>query len=316
MLGGRDPTWCRGRRAREAPEPPIEACYSPVTVIAPNCHLGAGQPMLHAMRDTVRHRALQVRTRADRGLAALPRFVQGFRYGRALAAAPPPPPQVFAEADNPLRRYFESHASGDGITKWSHYFDIYHRHFAKFAGTPVNILEVGVYSGGSLQMWRDYFGEGCTVYGVDIEPSCRAYAGDGVEIFIGDQADPRFWQRILREVPALDIVVDDGGHETEQQVVTLEALLPHLRPGGVYLCEDVTDFGNPFHAYIAGLAENLHDRTPISPGVMGPNGLQQLIEAIHIYPYVTVIERTTGPRPPFVSDRRGTQWQQFTSGRM
>jgi hypothetical protein len=273
-------------------------------------------PVFFRAVGTLQHRALQVRTRAERGVAAIPRYVQGFRFGRQLDPGPAPKAEESPNGNNPLRRYFESHTSGDGITKWSHYFDVYHRHFAKFVGTPVRILEIGVYSGGSLEMWREYFGAECTVYGVDIEPSCAQYARDGVEIFIGDQADPNFWARFRSRVPELDIVVDDGGHETEQQVVSLEALLPHLRPGGVYLCEDVTGFANPFHAYSAGLAENLHERTPMAPGVIRRSGFQRLVDSIHVYPYVTVLERAPKCPPPLVSAHRGSDWQQFQSGRM
>jgi hypothetical protein len=213
---------------------------------------------------------------------------------------------------NPLEEYYERNTTGPGITKWSHYFEIYHRHFARFVGEPVKIVEIGVYSGGSLGMWREYFGPQSTVYGIDIEPACRAYARAGVEIFVGDQADPAFWRAFLAEVGEVDIVVDDGGHQAHQQIATLEALLPALAPGGVYLCEDVADPGNPFRAYLAGLAENLHVRLPVSPGVIGPSPFQQLVEAIHTYPFVTVIERRASAPGPFVSGRRGTEWAPFT----
>src|SRR5262249_23018485 len=65
----------------------------------------------------------------------------------------------------------------------------------------------------------------------------------------GDQADRSFWQRFKEDVPKLDIVVDDGGHEPDQQIATMEALLPHLRPGGVFLCEDITVETNLFAEY-------------------------------------------------------------------
>lgn len=103
------------------------------------------------------------------------------------------------------------------------------------------VLEIGVYSGGSLEMWRDYFGSEATIYGVDIEAACRTYESPGTHILIGDQADPSFWRRVLADgtLPPPDIVIDDGGHTPEQQRVTMEELLPRMRPGGVYLCEDI-----------------------------------------------------------------------------
>ena len=94
-------------------------------------------------------------------------------------------------------------------------------------------------------MWRDFFGDRCQIYGVDIEPACRQYENTHTRVFIGDQADREFWHQLRRDVPRLDIVIDDGGHRAEQQVVTLEETLPYLSPGGVYLCEDGTEW-QPF----------------------------------------------------------------------
>ena len=51
---------------------------------------------------------------------------------------------------NDLQRYFESN-SGNRIHKWMHYFDIYERHFSRFRGTDVHLLEIGVAHGGKYQ---------------------------------------------------------------------------------------------------------------------------------------------------------------------
>src|SRR5438067_13766465 len=55
---------------------------------------------------------------------------------------------------NPLRQFFDARSEGRGIWKWLHYFDIYDRHFSRFRGEAVHVLEIGVYSGGSLEMSR------------------------------------------------------------------------------------------------------------------------------------------------------------------
>src|SRR5262245_52207829 len=107
---------------------------------------------------------------------------------------------------NALREFCENRKQGPGIWKWNHYFDIYDRHFHRFRGKEVHILEIGIFSGGSLEMWRDYFGPKAVIYGVDIEPDCRAYENKGIKIFIGDQADRSFWREFRRQVPNLDIV--------------------------------------------------------------------------------------------------------------
>ena len=117
-------------------------------------------------------------------------------------------------------------AFGNGCT----IFDIYHRHFRKFVGREVHLLEVGIYSGGSLPMWRHYFGKDCRVYGIDIEKDCLVYEDDRTKIFIGDQADRSFWKKVKEAAPQIDILIDDGGHQPEQQLITLEEMLPIFVP--------------------------------------------------------------------------------------
>lgn len=235
---------------------------------------------------------------------------QGYRFGRGLPAAngtpaaaparPAPPPGE----PNPLEAYFDAHLEGPGIWKFRHYFDIYHRHFAKFVGREVNVVEIGIYSGGSLNMWRSYFGDGCHVYGVDIQEACRAYECDGVSVFIGDQADSAFWAEFRRQVPDVDIVIDDGGHLVDQQIATLEETLPHMRPGGVYMCEDVGGIHNRFQAYVSGLSRNLASSFEAT-------GFNQVVHSIHQYPFAIVIEKPERPIERFVDERHGTEWEPF-----
>jgi hypothetical protein len=219
---------------------------------------------------------------------------------------------------NPLRTYFEHHVAGPGIWKWEHYFDIYHRHLQKFVGREVNLLEIGVYSGGSLEMWRTYFGPKCHVYGVDIEPACKAYETEEIGIFIGDQSDRGFWRRFREMVPELDIVIDDGGHLAHQQIVTLEETLPYLNADGVYMCEDICKTGNDFHRYLSGFSDNLNAAEGVDR--MNPEGphealaatpFQSAVHSVHFYPYLAVIEKHALPSRELVSSRRGTQWQPF-----
>jgi 23S rRNA U2552 (ribose-2'-O)-methylase RlmE/FtsJ len=216
---------------------------------------------------------------------------------------------------NPLWDYFNGHKEGRGIWKFNHYFEAYERHFSRFRGRDVHVLEIGVYSGGSLEMWSNYFGPVSRIYGADIQPSCKAYESESVRVFIGDQADRSFWQRVKEEVPDLDIVIDDGGHTPEQQIVTLEELLPHLRPGGVYLCEDVTNVFNEYASYIYGLAQNLNTADCIESSQSGNiykvSPLQSAVASIHFYPFLTVIERSGATVRQITSPKRGTHWEPF-----
>jgi hypothetical protein len=227
------------------------------------------------------------------------------------------PDALLDGAENPLWTYFNAHKEGRGIWKWSHYFEIYQRHLAKFVGREVHVVEIGIHSGGSLGMWRHYLGPESRVTGIDIEEACRVYENEHTAIFIGDQADREFWKTFREQAPAVDILIDDGGHTDEQQRVTLEEMLPHIRPGGVYLCEDVHRVGNRFAAYAHVLADQLNAYHPLSPSEPdGPStsvttDFQKAIHSVHFYPYVVVIEKAERPIERLVAPKHGTEWQPF-----
>ncbi|WP_372366546.1 class I SAM-dependent methyltransferase [Candidatus Uabimicrobium sp. HlEnr_7] len=212
--------------------------------------------------------------------------------------------------DNPLWEYFQN-KSGNGIWKWEHYFDIYHKHFQHFIGKKVSILEIGVYSGGSLEMWRSYFGDNCQVYGVDIEPACKNYENSYTNVFIGDQEDRSFWKQIKQDIPEVDIVIDDGGHMTEQQRITLEEMLPFINPGGVFLCEDVHGRFHRFASFAASLTSDLHLKTSTSAFTANTSSFQESIKGIFFYPYVVVIEKNLFRQKTFNSHKHGEKWQPF-----
>jgi Methyltransferase domain len=215
------------------------------------------------------------------------------------------------EEPNPLREYFNSVTQGPGIWKWDHYFDIYHRHLRKFVGQKAHIAEVGVYSGGSLRMWERYFGPHATIYGVDRQPECKVYETAQTKIFIGDQADRSFWGRFRQQVPELDALIDDGGHQLEQRIVTLQEIVPHLRPGGVYICEDVSGVNDKFAAYVHGLSSGLNAFHAVKEGLVIATPLQRFVCSAHFYPLVTVIEKHAHDTRELTAAKRGTEWQPF-----
>ncbi len=249
-------------------------------------------------------------------LAYLPDRIHGrslardWPHSRSAVAAP-------ATEHNPLRTYFENLSEGPGIYKWLHYFDIYHRHLARFVQQPVVLVEVGIYSGGSLGMWHHYFGSQCHVHGIDIQPACKIYATPNTSIHIGDQGDHGFWQDFYRQTGDVDIVIDDGSHKPEHQIITLEESLPRLKPGGVYICEDVHGLHNRFSAYLHALCDGLNTArlghnaagewsSPVSP-------LQSRIASVTLYPFLAVIEMRTAAPVEWTSPKRGSQWQPFMS---
>lgn len=139
---------------------------------------------------------------------------------------------------NDLKNYFLNN-NKKLIYKWEHYFDIYDEYFSQFRNKEVVILEIGVFNGGSLQMWKNYFGDKAKIYGIDIDPRCKNFEEDGIEIFIGSQTDRKFLNEVKLKMPDIDILIDDGGHTMKQQITTLEEMFEKIKDNGIYLCEDL-----------------------------------------------------------------------------
>ena len=139
--------------------------------------------------------------------------------------------------DNPLIDFWISKEHRN-IDKWVHYFPIYHEWFKKFRGTDLVFVEIGVQNGGSAQMWKEYFGKDAKIIGIDIDERCKQFEDENITIEIGSQEDVNFWNEFKNKYPRVDILLDDGGHTMNQQIVTFQQMFPHIKEGGIYFCED------------------------------------------------------------------------------
>jgi hypothetical protein len=209
---------------------------------------------------------------------------------------------------NPLVEYLEKNPNGRIVHRWRHYFDIYHRHFSRFRGETITMIEIGIFNGGSLRMWKDYFGPNATIVGVDINPGCKKYEEPGIEVLIGDQADAKFLKTLSERYPKFAVVLDDGGHRMEQQVTTLEELYLPMRDDGVYLCEDTHTsympvFGgghlkaDTFIEYSKKLIDQLNAFHVQGSASLAPNYFTKTTDSIHFYDGVVVIEKKSRTLP-------------------
>ena len=122
--------------------------------------------------------------------------------------------------------------------KLSTYFNVYDQLLSQYRNESIVFLEIGILDGGSLFMWRDFFGPQARIIGVDLNPEAKKWEKEGFEIFIGDQSSTEFWKKTLNSIGKLDIVLDDGGHTYEQQIMTTESVIPFINDGGVIIVED------------------------------------------------------------------------------
>lgn len=122
--------------------------------------------------------------------------------------------------------------------KNSTYFEVYDRLFLPFRNKDIIFVEIGVLDGGSLFMWRNFFGPQARIIGIDLNPDARKWEKHGFEIKIGNQSDKNFWKKFTEEIGQVDLILDDGGHTYEQQIITTEMLLSTVRDGGILVVED------------------------------------------------------------------------------
>jgi len=146
------------------------------------------------------------------------------------------------------------HGDHKHLFKLEQYFAVYDAYFSKYRNTPVRILEIGVFDGGSLDLWRQYFGEQAIIFGLDINPDVQRFASGNTHIVICDQEDRAALEERFKNEPPFDIILDDGGHMPNQQIRSFEALFPLLHPNGVYIVEDVhTSYWKSFHGGLRSL---------------------------------------------------------------
>jgi hypothetical protein len=207
---------------------------------------------------------------------------------------------------NDLRRYFDNNTNRL-IHKWEHYFEIYDRHFSKYRDKEIVILEIGVFQGGSLQMWKNYFGPKAKIYGLDIDPECKKFEEENIEILIGSQSDPLFLQKVKQQIPPIDILIDDGGHTMNQLKVTFDELFDHIKADGIYAAEDLhtcywIDYGGgykrigSFIEYSKNLIDSMHAWHSKQP-YFKIDKFTKTVHSLHFYDSIVVIEKRTMKEP-------------------
>ena len=148
--------------------------------------------------------------------------------------------------------------------KLDSYFNIYESIFDEFRKKPITFVEVGIFGGGSLFMWKKYFHPKSRIIGIDLNPKAKEYEKFGFEIFIGDQENPGFWKKFYNKVGKIDILLDDGGHTDIQQIQTLISSINKIKENGIIAIEDVhtsylTEFGNPSGSSFINFSKKIVD---------------------------------------------------------
>ncbi len=154
--------------------------------------------------------------------------------------------------------------------KHSSYFLTYESLLEQYKNKPVIFVEVGIHNGGSLFMWRKFFGDNARIIGIDLNPNAKELEKYGFEIFIGNQSENSFWKNFYKEVGKVDILLDDGGHTYEQQINTVNNSVDCINNGGMIIVEDThtsyfRNFGYPskytFTKWAHKISDNINSRS-------------------------------------------------------
>lgn len=242
-------------------------------------------------------------------------------HGQHLAAFSVTPEQAAGDVDqrSEFAKMFFAH-DGRRAHKWTHYFEAYEEEFGRYrAGfplpdgstRPLRVLEIGVQHGGSLQLWRKFFGDDAQIWGLDVDPRCAAVDDPGLNVRIGSQDDPEFLRSVVDEMGGVDIVLDDGSHVAQHQQTSFVTLFPLVTEGGMYAVEDVhtaywRDFGGGYRT--AGsfievtktLIDDVHAAYHRKGDKLGV-GAASLIPRIAIYDSMVFVRKQPRPRPSVTS---------------
>jgi len=144
----------------------------------------------------------------------------------------------FANLEQLAKRHGTDKGAKYHTFKGVNYIHLYEKYFQPFRNKHIRLLEIGVYGGGSLRMWKHYFSN-AKIYGLDIDPGCKQHEEDRISVEIGSQGDESVLEKVWQNCGELDIVIDDGSHVNKHILASFNYFFDKLKPGGIYVIEDL-----------------------------------------------------------------------------
>ncbi len=152
-------------------------------------------------------------------------------------------------------------------------------------------------------MWHSYFGRGTHLVGIDIDQRCADLARRNIDIRIGNQGDREFLRRVVAEDGPFDIIIEDGSHLPEHQIIAFEELWSAVKPGGVMLIEDLctnywSEYGGErggdgmFMEYIKPLVDDLNALNSRSDDFIATD-FTRTCTGMHLYDSMVLFDRGT-----------------------
>jgi len=145
-----------------------------------------------------------------------------------------------------LQEIYQNYTSpdGNGDKGTAHtYIDVYEKVLAPYRKDG-NIFEIGISLGYSIKMWGEYFING-KIVGADItlfDEAKPLLENPRYQLIYQDATKPEILPYL--EGMKFDVIIDDGSHMFNDQVDSFNLLKSFVKPGGVYIIEDVLDIEN------------------------------------------------------------------------
>lgn len=133
-----------------------------------------------------------------------------------------------------------------------------------------SLFEIGIHKGGSIRLWRELLGSDVLISALDIKPeACDLVKEVADYVYEGSQTDSVLLTRIANEAGPFDLIIDDGSHQNAHMIKSMELLFEHLRPGGIYIVEDMftsywpkygggLNYEGSFVEYLKGSIDNVY----------------------------------------------------------
>lgn len=141
---------------------------------------------------------------------------------------------------NTLENIFSQHV-GKRTDKWFSYLKIYEDLFREYKNKKINILEIGIQNGGSLEIWSKYFDHAENIVGCDIDDMCSElqYGDPSITVVTSNINSDDTERKIYDIANKFDIIIDDGSHRSGDIIGSFCRYFPYLNPNGLYIIEDM-----------------------------------------------------------------------------
>ncbi len=189
----------------------------------------------------------------------------------------------------------------DFSTKWEKYFDVYENIFQNYKNKNITFVEIGIFNGGSLQLWKNYFGPNSRIIGIDINQECKKFENkkNNIEIFIGNQSDEQFWDNFFNKVGKVDLILDDGGHTNLDQIITTTKVIDKINDGGLLVIEDThTSYLSEYNSsakysfinFVKSMVDDLNSNIDLKTNIKKKFSLKKYIYSIEFFESIVVFK--------------------------